>query len=146
MNYGSVYLIVKDFKYSMDFYEKILGVTTSNVNADRFAVFQLNGFCLSLMNGFYDSRNPDKVIRKGEYVSEYDDVDKIAMADNPGKCVINLGTDDLRKEYARIQRLGVAIHMTTIRYINARNPYYYFTFKDPDDNIIEVTGGYEPEV
>ena len=29
------------------------------------------------------------------------------------------------------------------RYINARNPYYYFSMKDPDDNTIEITGPYD---
>ena len=30
-----------------------------------------------------------------------------------------------------------------VRYINARNPYYYFSMKDPDDNTIEITGPYD---
>lgn len=37
----------------------------------------------------------------------------------------------------------ISRNITEIRYINARNPYYYFSMKDPDDNTIEITGPYD---
>lgn len=140
MTNGSIYLIAKDFEKSLEFYEKILEIPVLGKNMDRFAIFNLNGFCLNIMNGFFDKENPEKVIREGRYYPEYDDLDEIAKAPNSGKCVINLSTEDLQKEHDRILELGITKNLTEIRYINARNPYYYFSCKDPDDNIIEVTG------
>lgn len=56
---------------------------------------------------------------------------------------INLGVDDLDKEYQRIAELGIGKNLTPIRYLNVFSPYWYFTFMDPDGNPIEITGAYE---
>lgn len=95
------------------------------------------------MNGYFDSEHPDKVTTKGKVYKEYDDCVSIAEMQNTGKVVINLSTNDLKKEYDRICALGIGSKQTEIRYINARNPYYYFSMKDPDDNTIEITGPYD---
>ena len=81
---------------------------------NRFAIFNIDGLCLSVMNGYFDSEHPEKVTTKGKVYEEYD----------------------------RICALGIS-KQTEIRYINARNPYYYFSMKDPDDNTIEITGPYD---
>ena len=57
-------------------------------------------------------------------------------------CIIKVA-EFLKKEYDTICELGIGNKLTEIRYINARNPYYYFTMKDPDDNTIEITGPYD---
>lgn len=82
---------------------------------NRFAIFNIDGLCLSVMNGYFDSEHPEKVTTKGKVYEEYD----------------------------RICALGISSKQTEIRYINARNPYYYFSMKDPDDNTIEITGPYD---
>lgn len=94
------------------------------------------------MNGYFDAGHPDQVTTKGKAYKEYDDFVRIAEAQNTGKVVINLSTNDLKKEHDRIHALGIGSKQTEIRYINARNPYYYFSMKDPDDNTIEITGPY----
>ena len=68
---------------------------------------------------------------------------KIANSTNTKKVFINLGVEDLDKEYQRILDLGIGMNMTPIRYINAFSPYWYFTFMDPDGNPIEITGGHK---
>lgn len=140
---GSVYLIVKDFEKSVEFYKLLLEKAVSGQNRNRFAIFGIDQLCLCIMNGYFDKENSDKVVTKGKYYQEYDNMDEIAEKENPGKVVINLGTDDLQKEYDRLKKLGIGYHMTDIRYINARIPYYYFSLKDPDDNTIEITGYYK---
>lgn len=142
INYGSIYLIVKDFNRSVEFYKALLGKDVTAQNMNRFAVFNMSGLCLSIMNGYFDVRNPDKVVTRGKHYTEYDDCVRIAEAKNSGKVVINLCTDDLQKEYDRLVNLGIGKNVTEIRYINAGTPYYYFSFKDPDDNIVEITGPY----
>lgn len=146
MHLGSIYLIVKDFEKSLDFYEKLLEIPVSRRNMDRFAQFIFEGHTLSLRNGFFDRDNPDKVIRKGVYESEFDDMVCKAVSPNTHKFVINLWVDDLEKEYDRISRLDISNQVTKVKYINAGQPYYYFQLKDPDDNIIEINGNYSMQI
>lgn len=139
---GSIYLIVKDFDKSVQFYKMLLERDVIAQNMNRFAIFNIDGFCLSIMNGYFDFENPDKITKKGKSYKEYDDFVSIVKK-NACKVVINLSTNDLKKEYERICELGMCSNQTEIRYINAGNPYYYFSLKDPDDNTIEITGPYD---
>ena len=59
------------------------------------------------------------------------------------KAFINLGVDNLDKEYQRIAELGIGKKLPPIRYLNVFSPYWYFTFMDPDGNPIEITGAHE---
>jgi len=140
---GSIYIVARDFDKSVRFYKLLLERDVSAQNRNRFAIFNIERLCLSIMNGYFDFDNPDKVTTKGKRYEEYDDYVKIAEAKNTGKIVINLSADDLKKEYDRIRELDIGSKLTEIRYINARNPYYYFSMKDPDDNTIEITGPYD---
>lgn len=140
---GSVYLISKDFDKSVRFYQSLLQRDVAAQNMNRFAIFHIESLCLSILNGYFDAENPDKVTTKGKAYEEYDNYAAIAQKENTGKAVINLSTDDLKNEYDRVCKLGIGSNLTEIRYINARNPYYYFSMKDPDDNIIEITGPYQ---
>ncbi|MDE7418104.1 MAG: VOC family protein [Lachnospiraceae bacterium] len=144
--YGSIYLIAKDFDKSILFYRALFERDVIDQNKNRFAVFDINGLTLSIMNGTFDREHSDEVDTKGEYCALYDDYAPIMEAPNCGKVVINLSIDDLRAEYERVKSLDIAANLTKIRYINARNPYYYFCLKDPDGNTIEITGNYEGEV
>ena len=145
MKYASIYLIVKDFNKSVSFYEKVLDMKVSAANGKRFAMFHSDGLTLCLMNGYYDDENKSQVITKGEYWEIYDNQSEIANAVNTRKVFINLGVEDLKAEYERIKKLGIAIQLTPIRFIHVFSPYWYFTFMDPDGNPIEITGGYEED-
>lgn len=142
---GSIYLIVRDFERSVSFYKKLLERDVSAQNKTRFAIFHVGGLCLCLLNGKIDAEHPDLVEHAGKYVPLYDDYTAIMERQNGGKAVINLGTLDLKKEYERLKELSIASDLTAIRYINAGTPYWYFSLRDPDGNVIEITGGYSPE-
>ena len=143
MRAGSIYLVVKDFDKSLDFYEKILDMKVSATNGKRFAMFNNEGINICLMNGYYDEQYPEQKEVKGPLFPEYDNMSDIANATNSRKVFINLGVEDLDKEYQRIYDLGIGINLTPIRYINVFSPYWYFTFMDPDGNPIEITGGHK---
>lgn len=143
ISYGSIYLIAKDFERSVQFYKSLLERDVTAQNMNRFAIFHVDGLCLSIMNGYFDAEHPDQVTTKGKTYKEYDNFVGIAEAQNTGKVVINLSTNDLKKEHDRLCALGIGSKQTEIRYINARNPYYYFSMKDPDGNTIEITGPYD---
>lgn len=145
MHLGSIYLIVKDFDKTIRFYEQLLQIPVTRRNMDRFAQFLFEQQNISIMNGYFDSEHPDKVIRKGSYDKEFDDIRTIAEEANTRKFVFNFWTEDLRKEQQRIVAAGISSKVTPIKYINAGQPYYYFQLLDPEDNVIEVTGAYHPE-
>lgn len=144
MHLGSIYLIVNDFEKSIWFYEKLLQITVTKQNMDRFAMFDFEGKCIALMNGHFDVQNPDKVIHKGEYSEYFDDLESIATAPNSHKIVLNFWDEDLHREYERIKSLEISDNLTKIKYVCNVSPYYFFHLTDPDGNIIEVTGGYMP--
>lgn len=51
---GSIYIITADFERTLDFYRKLLQRDVIAQNKTRFAVFQIDGLCLSIMNGSFD--------------------------------------------------------------------------------------------
>ena len=89
--YGSIYLVVKDFDKSLDFYEKLFRMKVSAMNGKRFAIFNTPGLNLCLMNGYYDEQHPEEKETKGPIFEEYDDMSSIANATNSRKIFINLG-------------------------------------------------------
>lgn len=145
MHLGSIYLVVKEFKKSLEFYEKLLEMPVSKMNMDRFAMFNFEGNCIALMNGLFDVNHPDKVVRKGEFNEYFDDLQQIVKLPNSRKSVLNFWDEDLKREYIRIKELNISDNITGIKYICNVSPYYYFQLTDPDGNIIEVTGEYMPE-
>ena len=145
MRYGSIYLVVKNFNKSLDFYEKLLDMKVSARNGERFAVFNNDVLNICLFNGYYDAEHPEQMETKGESYPIYDDSVAIVNSKTNRKVFINLGVPDLQEEYDRIVSLGIATGLTPIRYLNVFSPYWYFTFMDPDGNPIEITGGYQEE-
>lgn len=145
MHLGSIYLIVNDFEKSIAFYEKLLEITVTSKNMSRFAQFVFEGHNISIMNGHFDTDNPDKVVHKGDYTDSMDDLQNIALAPNTHKFVLNFWDEDLRSEYKRIKSLNISETITTIKYVCNVSPYYYFQLTDPDGNVIEVTGDYTPK-
>ncbi|HEY8392357.1 MAG TPA: VOC family protein [Capillibacterium sp.] len=145
MHFGSIYLVVNDFEKSIAFYEKLLEMPVTSKNMNRFAVFAFEGHNTALMNGHFDAEHPDKVVRKGDYNDLFDDLEKIALAPNTRKFVLNFWTEDLRKEHERINALHISETVTNIKYVCNVSPYYYFQLTDPDGNVIEVTGAYTPK-
>ncbi|MCL2301486.1 MAG: VOC family protein [Firmicutes bacterium] len=144
LHLGSVYIVVKDFRKSVDFYEKLLGIPLSSENNGRFASFYFEGHCISILNGMFDAANPDKVTRKGGEEGS-DALREIALAPNTHKFTFNFSADDLRASHARIKALGLAEDLSRVHYMCYAAPYYFFVLHDPDGNMIEVTGRYTPE-
>jgi lactoylglutathione lyase len=145
MHLGSIYLIVKEFDKTIRFYEQLLEIPVTSRNMDRFAQFIFDQQNISIMNGYFDTEYSDQVIRKGDYDRVLDDKKMIADATNTNKFVLNFWTEDLRKEHQRIIAADFVDVVTSVKYINAGQPYYYFQVMDPDDNVIEITGNYSPD-
>jgi len=120
LNWG-LYLIVKDFRLSIRFYEQLLNRRATILGDGRFAQFRFNGNCiLSIM-----SQNHLGRVGEGEIY--------------PHKFALNFSTTDLTKEYERVKNLKIG----PFTEISSHHPsYYYFNLVDPDHNLIEITGEY----
>lgn len=145
LDLGSTYLITKNFKTSLSFYEALLEMKASVVNLDRWAQFNFNGHCIALYNPKYDkelidSKNDVEPHYNHEYI-EYLTKKNIQYGNN---MVLNFSIDNLNEEYKRIKGLNIA-NVSEIMYINISFPYYHFSIDDPDGNTIEITGKYTPE-
>ncbi len=117
---GSIYLIVRDFETSISFYEKLLSMAVSTRNCgNKFAEFFFDNKCLALMN--------ESNLTGHHYV------------DGDYKFVLNFWVEDLEREYVRLKEQNIG-RMTEIKKVN--EGYYYFHIFDPDNNVCEVTGGY----
>jgi len=113
-----MYLIVKDFNKSVDFYEKLLSMRVSTIGINRFAQFFFDGICLSIMN---EAHLPGH--------------DYSGCGDH--KFVLNFWISDLPAEHARVKSLNIG-RVTDI--VKANSSYYFFNVYDPDRNVIEITG------
>ena len=100
MHLGAIYLVVNDFEKSIKFYEKILQIPVTQRNMDRFAMFCFEGNCIAIMNGHFDTENPDKVEHRGKYEAYFDDMKAMAVAPNTHKFVLNFWTENLKKEHS----------------------------------------------
>ena len=122
LHLGSVYLVVKDFEKSVDFYEKFLGTKVENRcrSGNKFVEFYIDNKCISLMN-------------ESNLIGHCTDLN------SPYKFVQNYWVEDLAMEHERVKSLNIG-KVTEI--LEAYPTYNYFHLTDPDNNIIEVTGGY----
>lgn len=122
LHLGSIYLVVKDFEKSVNFYERFFGIETDGRcrSGNKFAEFYIDGKCISLMN-------------ESNLIGHCTDLN------SPYKFVQNYWVEDLAREHMRVKELNIG-KVTEIR--EAYPTYCYFHLTDPDNNIIEITGGY----
>ncbi len=122
LHLGCIYLIVKDFERSVEFYEKFLDVKVDDRcrSGNKFVKFYFDNKCISLMN-------------ESNLIGHCTDLN------SPYKFVQNYWVENLLTEYERVKKLNIG-EVTEIR--EAYPTYNYFHLTDPDNNIIEVTGGY----
>jgi len=122
LHLGTIYLIVKDFQKSIDFYEKLLSMRVSFVNPNIFATFDSNYHNIAIMN---ETNIPNH--------------DYTGSGDN--KFTLNFWIANLRIEYDRVKSLNIG-EVSEIMEAPSCPGYYFFNVIDPDYNVIEITGDY----
>ena len=110
---------------------------------NRWAQFNFNGNCIALLNPKFD----EELINNGNdrevhFDSEYLNYFKGREVNYGNNVVLNFHINDLSKEYERIKELNIG-EMTNIMYLSISSPYHHFILKDPDGNLIEITGNYD---
>jgi len=114
---GSIYLIVQDMQKSINFYESLLTMRVSTLHP-MFAEFFFDNHCIALMDNARIAGH--NVINHGDH-----------------KFVFNFNIQDLLAEHMRLKNLQIG-SLTEI--MQAHSDYYYFQIRDPDNNVIEITG------
>lgn len=122
LHLGSIYLVVKDFERSVEFYEKFLRIKVDSRcrSGNKFVEFHIDNKCISLMN-------------------ENNIKGHCTDLSSPYKFVQNYWVEDLSVEYERVKSLDIG---SVTEILEAYPTYHYFHLTDPDNNIIEITGGY----
>ena len=118
-----IYLVVKNFRNSVYFYEKLLSTHTTQISPNIFAQFFFDGIYFSIMN------------ESNLYGHDY-------SGSGDHKFVLNFWVNDLQQEYERIKNLNIG-PFTEIKQVHAN--YCFFNLYDPDNNVIEITGYYRKE-
>lgn len=122
LHLGCIYLVVKNFEKSINFYEKFLDLKVTNRcrSGNKFVKFYIDNNCISLMN-------------ENNIKGHCTDLNSVY------KFVQNYWVEDLYAEYERIKHLNIG---PVSEIFEAYPSYHYFHLTDPDNNIIEITGGY----
>ncbi|MEK3672024.1 VOC family protein [Paenibacillus sp. FSL R10-2771] len=141
---GCTYLIVRDMKSSIAFYEALLNMKADSRKLERWAQFHC-GNTLALWNPEFDK----ELIRTNSDVSEhfneaylnYKQESEVRYGNN---VILNFNVTDLNAEYERVKSLDIGV-VSEIFYINVVRPYHCFMIEDPDGNLIEITGDYHAD-
>lgn len=120
LHLGSIYLVVKDFEKSVAFYEALLCQKADGrcKSGNKFVEFFFDHQCIALMN------ESNLIGHNSDLNSDY-------------KFVLNFYVNDLKKEHERIKALNIG---SVTEILQANPSYFYFHLRDPDRNVIEVTG------
>ncbi len=126
---NEILILVEDLQIAIDFYERIFERKITDTFEDRWANLHGNGNLLFIVNKSYD--------RKHDIPKTSHETDTI----HGNTCIPVYLTDNIDSEHERISKISDDV--SEICYLNIIMPYRFFTFKDPEGNIIEI--GQYPE-
>lgn len=136
---GTTYICVKNMEKSINFYKLLLQQDPIYMNEERWVTFKC-GQTVSLYNKEYDQ----KIIENHKYFNQAY-IDDFFIEDDKKKnniMILNFEVDNLKAEYERLLSLNIG-EVSKLMYVNVHMPYWYFNIKDPDGNILEITGDFE---
>jgi lactoylglutathione lyase len=132
------YIETNKFEEVVSFYEKILQIKPNVYTKDRWIEFE-SGNKLSIYNKKFDEEkinNDNNVYYNEAYIRDFNKEQEKKVNNI---ITLNFYTEDLNQEYERIKKLHVG-DVSEIMYVNITEPYYYFTVKDPEGNVLEICG------
>lgn len=132
------YIETNRFMEVISFYEKILQINPNIYTENRWVEFECRNK-LAIYNRKFDeekisSRN--NVNYNDAYIKDFNKEQNIKMNNI---ITLNFYTENLNAEYLRIKALNIG-EISEIMYVNITEPYYYFTIKDPEGNLLEICG------
>lgn len=143
MQLGTTYICVEDMEKSLAFYKTLLQREPVEQNGSRWATFAC-GNCLSLYNKRFDEELI-KTAPASHFNQAYlEDFRRDTGSKQNNQVIFNFETEDLAAEYDRLRALKIG-ELSDLMYVNVHMPYWYFNIKDPDGNLLEITGKYPPK-
>lgn len=139
MRLGTTYICVQDMEKSLAFYKSLLQMEPVERNGDRWATFAC-GNC-------HNRRFDEKLLEtepSGHFNRAY--LEDFRREEGPkinNQVIFNFAVEDLAAEYDRVRSLQIG-EVSELMYVNVHMPYWYFNLRDPDGNILEITGPYRP--
>ncbi len=132
------YIETEKFEEVVTFYEQILQIRPSIYTENRWVEFEC-GNKLSIYNSTFDYEkinNNNNIHYNEAYIKNFK-----KKQDKKVNNIITLNfyTDNLNRDYSRIKKLDIG-SVSEIMYVNITEPYYYFTVKDPEGNLLEICG------
>lgn len=140
MTLGTMYIIVGNLDKSLEFYRLLLQEEPLYSNDYRWVQFSNK---IALYNKAYDEKIIDN--ESGEMFNQayIEDFHKVKDILKNNLVVFNFVVEDLKGEYQRLKDLNIG-DISELMYVNIHMPYWYFNIVDPDGNVLEITGRYEP--
>lgn len=132
------YIETNKFNEVISFYEKILQIKPNIYTKDRWVEFEC-GNKLSIYNRKFDEEkinSKNNVNYNDAYIKDFNKEQERKVNNI---ITLNFYTDNLSTEYSRIKDLNIG-EISEIMYVNITEPYYYFTIKDPEGNLLEICG------
>lgn len=132
------YIETNKFEEVVSFYKKILQIKPNVYTENRWIEFE-RGNKLSIYNKKFDEEkinNDNNVYYNEAYIRDFNKKQEKKVNNI---ITLNFYTEDLNQEYTRIKNLHMG-EVSEIMYVNITEPYYYFTIKDPEGNLLEICG------
>ena len=140
MTLGTMYIFVGNLEKSVEFYKLLLQEEPLYTNDDRWVQFSNK---IALYNKAYDEKIIGREASERFNQAYIDDFYKSNGTLKNNLVVFNFEVDDLKYEYQRLKNLNIG-DVSELMYVNVHMPYWYFNIIDPDGNVLEITGQYEP--
>lgn len=140
MTLGTMYIIADNIENSVEFYRLLLQEEPLYSNDDRWVQFSNK---IALYNRAYDEKIIGRKPSERFNQAYIDDFYKSSGSHKNNIVVFNFVVDDLKREYQRLKNLNIG-DVSELMYVNIHMPYWYFNIIDPDGNVLEITGRYEP--
>lgn len=139
MRLGCTYISVADIDGSLKFYQQLLQMEPTCVNAERWFSFAC-GNTFALYNPAFDEQLIQENRMEGRFNDAYlEDFRQNKQKNLNDTVILNFVVDDVQKEYERLKQLNLG-ELSELMYVNIVSPYWYFNIKDPDGNLLEITG------
>lgn len=140
MTLGTMYIIADNIENSVEFYRLLFQEEPLYSNDDRWVQFSNK---IALYNRAYDEKIIGRKPSERFNQAYIDDFYKSSSSHKNNTVVFNFVVDDLKREYQRLKNMNIG-DVSELMYVNIHMPYWYFNIIDPDGNVLEITGRYEP--
>lgn len=143
MRLECVYINAQHFHDTVDFYEQLLQQKGREITPQRWVEFSC-GHTLAVLHAEYDAEFAKQKQNVKEHYNDAYVRDCIQTVNQGNDIMVqNYVCEDLHMEYERLKSLQIP-SLSPLYYVSITMPYWYFNITDPEGNVLEITGPYDP--